>query len=67
MFKRLATFDGKPKEFKDWSFKFKVTSKPKCKELVAGPGDDLKNLWIGFGTLPTFMDVRKYGGAGGGR
>ncbi len=38
-----------------------------CKELVTGPGDDLKNLWIGFGTLPTFMDVRKYGGAGGGR
>ena len=38
-----------------------------CKELIRGPGDDLKNLWIGFGTLPTFMDVRKYGGAGGGR
>ncbi len=38
-----------------------------CEELVTGPGDDLESLWIGFGTLPAFMDVRKYGGAGAGR
>jgi len=30
-------------------------------------GDDSGELWVGFGTLPGFMDVRKYAGSGAGR
>ena len=42
-------------------------SAEECEELVTGTGNDLAGLWIGFGSLPAFMDVRKYGGAGAGR
>ncbi|MEC9056688.1 MAG: hypothetical protein VX633_15355, partial [Verrucomicrobiota bacterium] len=55
-----SVYDGEP-----W-WGLPVTAE-ECKGLVTGSEDDLKNLWIGFGTLPTFMDVRNYGGAGAGR
>lgn len=30
-------------------------------------GADLEEFWVGYGTLPAFMDVRKYAGSGAGR
>ena len=35
--------------------------------LAEGPVPEMKNLWVAFGALPNFMDVRKYAGAGSGR
>tara|TARA_B100000902_G_scaffold322865_1_gene316376 strand:+ start:106 stop:531 length:426 start_codon:yes stop_codon:yes gene_type:complete len=32
--------------------------------LAAGSVPGMQNLWTAFGTLPNFMDVRKYAGAG---
>ena len=39
----------------------------KWEKLRREPGDDPGDLWVGFGTLPDFMDVRKYAGSGAGR
>ncbi|MCP4731123.1 MAG: hypothetical protein GY872_13725, partial [Roseibacillus sp.] len=39
----------------------------KWEELRTERGDDREGFWVGFGTLPGFMDVRKYAGSGAGR
>jgi len=39
----------------------------KWEKLRRECGDDPGDLWVGFGTLPEFMDVRKYAGSGAGR
>ena len=36
-------------------------------ELRTRQGTDMQELWVGYGTLPAFMDVRKYAGSGAGR
>ena len=33
-------------------------------ELRTKHDTDLEELWVGYGTLPAFMDVRKYAGSG---
>ncbi|MCS5538532.1 MAG: hypothetical protein NZ804_00960 [Roseibacillus sp.] len=39
----------------------------KWEKLRTEREDDPGELWVGFGTLPGFMDVRKYAGSGAGR
>ncbi len=39
----------------------------KWEELRMKNGTDLREFWVGFGTLPAFMDVRKYAGSGAAR